>query len=198
MTFVPRLSCRHLIHRMEHHLAAQVGRAGKRQNLLKLRQLVLSQSHRPHDLVCGREILTLNIVGTFHRPHHESESQRQRPLPHDVVFAFCLLRRGGRAVAEDLPSRFVGRHPQHAAAQHVWLEPVDWIQHPVWMPIIGVLFVVWQGIGFTVIFFLAGLQGIDETSTTLPASTVRMTANSYATSPSPKWCRCCCSSPSPA
>lgn len=42
------------------------------------------------------------------------------------------------------------------------LEPVDWIQHPVWMPIIGVLFVVWQGIGFTVIFFLAGLQGIDE------------------------------------
>lgn len=30
------------------------------------------------------------------------------------------------------------------------------------MPIIGVLFVVWQGIGFYVIFFLAGLQGIDE------------------------------------
>ncbi|MCL5995380.1 MAG: sugar ABC transporter permease [Chloroflexi bacterium] len=41
-------------------------------------------------------------------------------------------------------------------------QPVDWIQSTVWMPIIGVLFVVWQGIGFTVIFFLAGLQGIDE------------------------------------
>jgi ABC-type sugar transport system permease subunit len=41
-------------------------------------------------------------------------------------------------------------------------EPVDWIRDPFWMPIIGVLFVVWQGIGFTVIFFLAGLQGIDE------------------------------------
>lgn len=41
-------------------------------------------------------------------------------------------------------------------------EPVDWINSPFWMPIIGVLFVVWQGIGFTVIFFLAGLQGIDE------------------------------------
>jgi multiple sugar transport system permease protein len=40
--------------------------------------------------------------------------------------------------------------------------PIDWIRHPFWMPIIGVLFVVWQGIGFTVIFFLAGLQGIDE------------------------------------
>ena len=42
------------------------------------------------------------------------------------------------------------------------VQPVDWINHPFWMPIIGVLFVVWQGIGFTVIFFLAGLQGIDE------------------------------------
>lgn len=42
------------------------------------------------------------------------------------------------------------------------VQPVDWVNHPVWMPIIGVLFVVWQGIGFTVIFFLAGLQGIDE------------------------------------
>lgn len=40
--------------------------------------------------------------------------------------------------------------------------PVDWINSTTWMPIIGVLFVVWQGIGFTVIFFLAGLQGIDE------------------------------------
>lgn len=41
-------------------------------------------------------------------------------------------------------------------------EPVDWVRSEFWMPIIGVLFVVWQGIGFTVIFFLAGLQGIDE------------------------------------
>lgn len=42
------------------------------------------------------------------------------------------------------------------------VEPINWIQSTLWMPIIGVLFVVWQGIGFTVIFFLAGLQGIDE------------------------------------
>ncbi len=41
-------------------------------------------------------------------------------------------------------------------------QPVDWIQSPTWMPIIAVLFEVWLGIGFTVIFFLAGLQGIDE------------------------------------
>ncbi len=42
------------------------------------------------------------------------------------------------------------------------IQPVDWINSTFWMPIIAVLFVVWQGIGFTVIFFLAGLQGIDE------------------------------------
>ncbi len=42
------------------------------------------------------------------------------------------------------------------------VDPVDWIRNPIWMPIIAVLFVVWQGIGFTVIFFLAGLQNIDE------------------------------------
>ncbi|MCE7984286.1 MAG: sugar ABC transporter permease [Caldilinea sp. CFX5] len=42
------------------------------------------------------------------------------------------------------------------------IEPVDWYRSTFWIPIITVLFAVWQGIGFTVIFFLAGLQGIDE------------------------------------
>lgn len=42
------------------------------------------------------------------------------------------------------------------------IEPIDWVNDTLYMPIIAVLFVVWQGIGFTVIFFLAGLQGIDE------------------------------------
>ncbi len=41
-------------------------------------------------------------------------------------------------------------------------EPINWVTHPVFMPIIAVLFSVWLGIGGTVIFFLAGLQGIDE------------------------------------
>lgn len=42
------------------------------------------------------------------------------------------------------------------------IRPIDWIRSSFWMPIIAVLFPVWQGIGFTVIFFLAGLQAIDE------------------------------------
>lgn len=40
--------------------------------------------------------------------------------------------------------------------------PINWVTHPIFMPIIAVLFSVWLGIGPTVIFFLAGLQGIDE------------------------------------
>lgn len=42
------------------------------------------------------------------------------------------------------------------------VQPVDWVRDPFWMPIITVVYVVWQGIGFPVIFFLAGLQGVDE------------------------------------
>jgi ABC-type sugar transport system permease subunit len=44
----------------------------------------------------------------------------------------------------------------------IGLASVDWATNTFWMPIITVLFSVWQGIGFTVIFFLAGLQSIDE------------------------------------
>ncbi len=42
------------------------------------------------------------------------------------------------------------------------IQPVDWVHSTFWMPIITVVFSVWQGIGFSVIFFLAGLQAIDE------------------------------------
>ncbi len=42
------------------------------------------------------------------------------------------------------------------------IQPVDWLNNTLWTPIITVLFPVWLGIGFTVIFFLAGLQSVDE------------------------------------
>ena len=41
------------------------------------------------------------------------------------------------------------------------IAPVDWLTNAFWTPIITVVFPVWMGIGFTVIFFLAGLQGVD-------------------------------------
>jgi multiple sugar transport system permease protein len=39
--------------------------------------------------------------------------------------------------------------------------PVEWLTSAFWVPIITVLFPIWMGIGGTVIFFLAGLQGVD-------------------------------------
>ncbi len=44
----------------------------------------------------------------------------------------------------------------------IGIAPVDWVNNTFWTPIIAVLFPVWLGVGFTVIFFLAGLQSIDE------------------------------------
>jgi ABC-type sugar transport system permease subunit len=41
------------------------------------------------------------------------------------------------------------------------VEPIPWYTSAFWMPIIVVLFSVWRGIGWTVVFFLSGLQSID-------------------------------------
>lgn len=40
--------------------------------------------------------------------------------------------------------------------------PIDWQSSTFWMPVVAILFPVWQGIGGVTIFFLAGLQGVDE------------------------------------
>jgi ABC-type sugar transport system permease subunit len=108
-------------------------------------------------------ILTLNVVGGFAIALIMNQSLRGKGLFRTMwylpaVFSgavVALLLRiylAGSAVGvlNMLTNRLFGA------------EPVDWIRDPFWMPVIGVLFVVWQGIGFTVLFFLAGLQGIDE------------------------------------
>jgi len=43
------------------------------------------------------------------------------------------------------------------------MDPVLWQRSTTWMPIWVIVFTVWRGIGWTVIFFLAGLQSIDPT-----------------------------------
>ena len=41
------------------------------------------------------------------------------------------------------------------------MEPVLWLFRADWMPVVVVLFASWRSIGWVVIFFLAGLQGVD-------------------------------------
>jgi multiple sugar transport system permease protein len=40
--------------------------------------------------------------------------------------------------------------------------PVNWSTSMFWMPVVAILFPVWQGLGGITIFFLAGLQSVDE------------------------------------
>jgi len=108
-------------------------------------------------------ILTLNIVGGFFIALIMNQNLKGKGLFRTMWYLPSVF--SGAVVALLLKIYLAGSSVgilNMLLHNMFGLEPVDWIQHTVWMPIIGVLFVVWQGIGFTVIFFLAGLQGIDE------------------------------------
>jgi multiple sugar transport system permease protein len=108
-------------------------------------------------------ILTLNIVGGFAIALVMNQSLKGKGLFRTMWYLPAVF--SGAVVALLLRIYLAGSSVGvlNMLLNHLFgIEPVDWIRDPFWMPIIGVLFVVWQGIGFTVIFFLAGLQGIDE------------------------------------
>jgi multiple sugar transport system permease protein len=113
-------------------------------------------------IVYGVAILSLNIVGGFFVALVLNQKIRFQGLFRTMwylpgVFSGAvialLLKIYLQGSSEGILNLIIGRFG---------LGPVDWIKDPFWMPIITVLFTVWQGIGFTVIFFLAGLQGVDE------------------------------------
>jgi lactose/L-arabinose transport system permease protein len=41
-------------------------------------------------------------------------------------------------------------------------EPISWLAHPVWAKVIIILVITWRWTGYNTIFYLAGLQNIDE------------------------------------
>ena len=107
-------------------------------------------------------ILTLNIVGGFSVALLLNQNIRFKgvfrtmwylPSVFSGAVVALLLRIYLAGSSQGVLNMLIGR---------LGFEPIGWVQSPFWMPIIGVLFVVWQGIGGPVIFFLAGLQGIDE------------------------------------
>ena len=107
-------------------------------------------------------ILTLNIVGGFC-----IALILNQPLKGKGIFrtAWYIPAVFSGAVVALLLKIYLAGSNQGVLNMILWnfgVQPIDWVNNTTWMPIIGVLFVVWQGIGFTVIFFLAGLQGIDE------------------------------------
>lgn len=40
-------------------------------------------------------------------------------------------------------------------------EPIAWITHPVWAKVLIIIAITWRWTGYNMIFYLAGLQGID-------------------------------------
>jgi len=107
-------------------------------------------------------ILTLNIVGGFSIALILNQAILGKGLFRTMWYLPSVF--AGAVVALLLRIYLAGSSQGilNMLIANFGFEPVDWIQHPFWMPVIGVIFVVWMGIGFTVIFFLAGLQGIDE------------------------------------
>ncbi len=42
------------------------------------------------------------------------------------------------------------------------VSPVNWLTHPIWAKVIIILTITWRWTGYNTVFFLAGLQGIEE------------------------------------
>ncbi len=107
-------------------------------------------------------ILSLNIVGGFFVALMLNQNLRFKgvfrtmwylPSVFSGAVVALLLRIYLAGSSQGVLNMLIGR---------LGIEPIGWVLSPFWMPIIAVLFVVWQGIGGPVIFFLAGLQSIDE------------------------------------
>lgn len=45
---------------------------------------------------------------------------------------------------------------------HVIAEPISWITDPVWAKILIILAITWRWTGYNMVFYLSGLQGIDD------------------------------------
>lgn len=107
-------------------------------------------------------ILSLNIVGGFFVALVMNQNLRGKGLFRTMWYLPAVF---SGAVVALLLRIYLAPSTQGILNMVLFkfgIQPIDWYRSTTWIPIITVLFSVWQGIGFTVIFFLAGLQGIDE------------------------------------
>ncbi len=45
---------------------------------------------------------------------------------------------------------------------HILSEPIDWITDPFWAKVLIIVAITWRWVGYNMIFYLSGLQGIDD------------------------------------
>jgi ABC-type sugar transport system permease subunit len=107
-------------------------------------------------------ILGLNIVGGFFVALVLNQKIKGRGVFRTAWFLPAVF---SGAVMALLIARYLAASNQgivNMLIGKLGFEPVNWVNHPFWSPVIAVVYPVWMGIGFTVILFLAGLQGVDE------------------------------------
>ncbi len=107
-------------------------------------------------------ILTLNIVGGFFIALVLNQNLKGKGFFRTMWYLPSVF--SGAVMALLLAKYLAGSNQGvfNMLLGNFGIQPVDWVRSPFWAPVIAVVFPVWQGIGFTVIFFLAGLQGVDE------------------------------------
>jgi multiple sugar transport system permease protein len=107
-------------------------------------------------------ILSLNIVGGFLVALVMNQSIKGKGIFRTMWYLPSVF--SGAVIALLMNQYFAGGPTGvvNMLIGRLGIDPIDWRTSTFWMPIITVLFSVWQGIGFTVIFFLAGLQSVDE------------------------------------
>ncbi len=112
--------------------------------------------------VYGVIILTLNVTGGFFTALVLNQNIRFKGIYRTMWYVPGVFSGAVMALLMKIYLQGSSQGVLNLIIGRLGLDPVDWVRHAVWMPMITILFVVWQGIGFTVIFFLAGLQAVDE------------------------------------
>lgn len=112
--------------------------------------------------VYGVIILTLNVTGGFFIALVLNQNIRFKGIYRTMWYVPGVFSGAVMALLMKIYLQGSSQGVLNLIIGRLGMDPIDWVRHPVWMPVITVLFVVWQGIGFTVIFFLAGLQAVDE------------------------------------
>lgn len=113
-------------------------------------------------VVYGVVILSINIVGGFFVALVLNQNIRFKGVFRTLwylpgVFSGVVI---ARLLAIFLQGSSAGI--MNLIIGRLGFQPIDWVKDSFWMPIITVIYVVWLSIGSPVIFFLAGLQGVDE------------------------------------
>jgi ABC-type sugar transport system permease subunit len=112
-------------------------------------------------LVYAIAILSLNIVGGFSIALVMNQKIKGRGLFRTAWYLPSVFSSAVMAILMGIYLNGSTNGVINNILFKFGIQPVEWLNSSFWTPIITVLYAVWGGIGFTVLFFLAGLQGVD-------------------------------------